>query len=137
MPTYGLNNKGSSRLSGDVNDGPGFQYTPLSSPTSMRLLRVLPKKRHGEIQIALWEVEAKDVIPYHCLSYTWGDPDNTTVIQVNGKPMQIRENLYGFLDMVVQRLSDNPESINAIWIDALCINQGRPEREEYPSAANG
>lgn len=102
-----------------------FQYTALADETSKRLLSLRPQKRDGLIQVDTWETKTTDNTPYRCLSYTWGAPEITNTVLLNGRPMGVRRNLHEFLDMVVQRLSIDPSWLGAgaIWIDALCINQ--------------
>jgi hypothetical protein len=66
---------------------------------------------------------------YVALSYTWGNPDHTRTIIVNGQEVIVRSNLEAAL-----RILREKEPIRmgfAIWIDALCINQDDiPERNE-------
>lgn len=100
-----------------------FKYTALADETSKRLLRVQSQKLNGRIQVDTWEANSTDDTPYRCLSYTWGDPGIANTILLNGRPMEVRSNLSDFLEMVVQRLSTDPLWLEAIWIDALCINQ--------------
>ncbi|OAG17151.1 HET-domain-containing protein, partial [Alternaria alternata] len=47
----------------------------------------------------------------------WGDPEPRKLILINGKEASIQTNLFDFLDTVRATNRD------AIWIDALCINQ--------------
>jgi hypothetical protein len=101
------------RLSG--ND---FEYNPLSSPTSKRLLRVHPQRQGELISVELWEQAQADPVPYRCLSYTWGDLSTTSTIQVNGRLMNVGSNLHAFLVIAAQRFS-----YETLWIDAICIDQ--------------
>lgn len=55
---------------------------------------------------------------YSCLSYTWGDPNALFTILMNGRPCQVRKNLWDFLGMARTQLDDK-----TFWIDALCIDQ--------------
>jgi hypothetical protein len=55
---------------------------------------------------------------YEALSYTWGSPDVTYRILVNGISFHIRQNLYWAL--LKLRLSHTER---VLWIDAICINQ--------------
>lgn len=102
-----------------------FQYTALADETSKRLIKLRHQKCDGLIQIGTWETKSADHTPYRCLSYTWGAPEITNTVLLNGRPLGVRRNLFEFLDMVVQRLSIDPSWLGAgaIWIDALCINQ--------------
>ena len=52
---------------------------------------------------------------YEALSYTWGSPDVTYRILVNGIPFHIRQNLYWAL--LKLRL---PHTERVLWIDAIC-----------------
>lgn len=56
--------------------------------------------------------------PYRAVSYTWGDPDYTTAIVLNGFSFYVRENLWDFLHVAEDKLRDT-----WLWIDAMCIDQ--------------
>ena len=68
-----------------------------------------------------WPVVRKNP-PYEALSYVWGpsdDPISLSVREDDGlKTLHVRRNLFSALI----HLRD-PEQPNALWIDALCINQ--------------
>lgn len=55
---------------------------------------------------------------YEALSYTWGDLASKTTISLNGRPVQVTENLACSL-----RHLRMPQAGRLLWIDALCINQ--------------
>jgi hypothetical protein len=101
------------RLSGNA-----FEYNPLCSQTSIRLLSVHAQRQNELIRIELWEQAQADPVPYRCLSYTWGDMSATSTIQVNGHLMDVGSNLYAFLVCAAQRFSHE-----TLWIDAICIDQ--------------
>lgn len=96
----------------------GFAYDPLSSPTSIRLLKVLPKRDDCRIEIELWEERQAESEPYRCLSYTWGESSDTASVHVNGRSMEVGSNLFAFLVVATQRFPNE-----ALWIDAISINQ--------------
>lgn len=106
-----------------------FTYSPLSTTTSKRLLKLEPNGAHGPIQLTIWEVLETDATPYRCLSYTWGPIDEGFTILINNKPMKIRESLHSFLTMASQRLVTDPDWLGAFWVDALCINQEDDEEK--------
>jgi hypothetical protein len=54
---------------------------------------------------------------YTAISYTWGSPEETKTITINGMPVTVGKNLAAALDC----LRSNP--MCKIWIDAVCINQ--------------
>ncbi|KAI9695745.1 MAG: hypothetical protein M1820_008417 [Bogoriella megaspora] len=79
---------------------------------------------------------------YRCLSYAWGSPGQTQSVLINGKPFNIRLNLWIFLNTVRQRkakierenrgISDNAaEAEDLFWIDALCIDQSSVEEKNH------
>ncbi|KAH0556093.1 hypothetical protein GP486_005969 [Trichoglossum hirsutum] len=53
-----------------------YPYTNLPTPTSIRILKVLPREQNwkGRISITLEVVNLKDNPQYTALSYTWGNP---------------------------------------------------------------
>lgn len=56
------------------------------------------------------------------LSYTWGDPNTTEKIMLNGKEVKVRKNLADAL-RVYRRLNWFQYSHYGLWVDAVCINQ--------------
>ena len=58
---------------------------------------------------------------YRALSYTWGRPHDTRTITVNGCRMQVRKNLFDFLEMY-SRMRATSSGID-LWVDAICIHQ--------------
>ncbi|PMD29386.1 HET-domain-containing protein, partial [Hyaloscypha variabilis F] len=59
---------------------------------------------------------------YEALSYTWGSPDQVKAVELNGYPVNIRENLWSAL---VNLRHAREERV--LWIDAICINQADVE----------
>lgn len=59
-------------------------------------------------------------VEYQALSYTWGHPTANQLIQLNGTPFRIRDNLWDFLQHArKQRIT------KYLWIDALSIDQSQ------------
>ncbi|EXA33045.1 hypothetical protein FOVG_15848 [Fusarium oxysporum f. sp. pisi HDV247] len=104
-------------------------YQPLS-PRQTRTLRVHPSADSDvEIECDLFTVDLKKKsgatvagsskkAGYEALSYTWGDPEPTKRILVNGLPFWIAANLFAALRQL--RLPERPR---VLWTDAICINQ--------------
>ncbi|KAL7623197.1 hypothetical protein AAE478_006878 [Parahypoxylon ruwenzoriense] len=69
-----------------------FQYDPL--PNSKIFIRLLEIQQLGESEVvchlSTWPME--QLPTYHAVSYTWGDSAYTSLIRVNGKLMEIRQN---------------------------------------------
>ncbi|KAH7072483.1 heterokaryon incompatibility protein-domain-containing protein [Paraphoma chrysanthemicola] len=99
-------------------------YQTLNDPSrDFRLLRVLPERRNGRIQIELAIIPAVKnennyCPPYRCLSYTWGSPDELYEIYMNGFVHGVRHNLSEFLALAKESFP-----LQWFWIDALCIDQ--------------
>ena len=55
---------------------------------------------------------------YKALSYTWGDPQDTLPITLNGHRFKVTRNLKKALECLRSLNMQTP-----IWIDAICINQ--------------
>ncbi|KAH6662521.1 heterokaryon incompatibility protein-domain-containing protein [Halenospora varia] len=62
---------------------------------------------------------------YACLSYTWGDPTDTTDIVVNGDTIAVSSNLERALRTLRNR-GEFPGHFK-LWVDAICINQENAE----------
>ncbi|KAK5675694.1 hypothetical protein LTS10_011794 [Elasticomyces elasticus] len=62
------------------------------------------------------------------LSYTWGDPEATESIIVNGQPWTVNRNLADAL-RVVRKLGWFSSQTYGLWADALCINQNDNEEQ--------
>lgn len=65
---------------------------------------------------------------YHALSYTWGNPKDTNLIDVNRHAMLVTSNLYTALRHLRQLGKPNYDGTKSIadltfWVDAICINQ--------------
>lgn len=91
----------------------------LSSP-AFRLLRIL-KGQGSTICCEVFQALVRQrsvAISYEALSYVWGSPEATYVIEINGKPFRITENLYEALGHLQLRDQDR-----MIWVDAICIDQ--------------
>ncbi|KAH0559693.1 hypothetical protein GP486_003790 [Trichoglossum hirsutum] len=125
--------------------GQTYEYSPLPSKTSIRLLQILSRAEEP-IRCSLEVVDLNDEPLYDCLSYTWGDPlyhelsgpENTrrttgernNAITCDGLVLCITENLREALLQLSRNASsstaghDQYQRQRFIWIDAVCIDQG-------------
>lgn len=103
-----------------------FAYQPLTGENPVRFLSLLPSELDGAIHCEIHHDDLSILQPYHAVSYTWGPPEPTVLIQVNGKQVPVRENLYLFLRAMVEA---NPDGLQRLWIDALCIDQNNIEEK--------
>ena len=91
----------------------GYQYQPLPTPSSIRLLQRLEDIDSSLPKFTLKTVDLQDAPSYHCLSYTWGNPhaDGTLfrehfqaqsakysgrdhTIHIDGQVVHIQKNLF-------------------------------------------
>jgi hypothetical protein len=59
-------------------------------------------------------------LPYLALSYTWGDPQDTVPIHVEGREVLVRRNLH---DALIAIRAEPQTSSFPVWADGVCINQ--------------
>jgi hypothetical protein len=103
-----------------------FQYEPLHpSDDSIRLLELEPADKQQPLSCRLIHVPFLNRPVYEALSYTWGPPEPTNSILINGTPMAIRQNLHdAFLAL------RNEHEPRVLWADAICIDQSSLEERE-------
>ncbi|KAI0391148.1 HET-domain-containing protein [Xylariaceae sp. FL0594] len=91
----------------------------------IRLLELLSYKE--QITCRLYKATISDDLKFTALSYTWGDPHDTTPIVVNGVETAVTKNLAIALRYVHSSWEHEfPGQSSAslrLWVDALCINQ--------------
>jgi len=61
------------------------------------------------------------LIAYIAISYTWGPPSLAIDIEVDGRYLSVRKNLYDFL--ITRRSEGSYSEHDLLWIDQICINQ--------------
>lgn len=111
-----------------------FQHQPLDlHKTQIRLFRLLPRQHSGHITgtIAIHDFDDPECPGYKAVSYTWGPPEPTRHIYIDGKKFIIRENLWHFLTSIpngkvpwydVEKGWDYVKE-GWLWIDQICIDQ--------------
>lgn len=111
------------------SSSPLFRHSELpDSTTYLRLLEILPVEHNQRryvgspvIRCKIQSFATSDQPIYEALSYTWGDSDKQSRIELNGNSFPVTENLFWFLHYHSCR-SDTKEG-TLIWIDAICIDQ--------------
>ena len=94
-------------------------YAPLDEPNlQIRVLRIRQSMKQSGVCATLEPVYMSSNPRYDALSWCWGRPGRNGTLLLNGKSIQIRENLQLFLQALVRHYSEL-----VVWVDALCINQ--------------
>ncbi|KAK4957052.1 hypothetical protein LTR10_005009 [Elasticomyces elasticus] len=113
-----------------------YQYQELNeSDSSIRLLTILPGPQGSPIELRLREARLDEQKgQYDAISYVWGPANNTHDVYVDGRTLQVRDNIYQFLvhfrDMLPygSPITFAPRSPSVAqhaekWIDSICIDQ--------------
>lgn len=111
-----------------------FLYTPLPTPTSIRLLKLNSPGSGGLLAAKLISADLADHPRYHTLSYTWGNPimpkwseispPTYAVLLCDGVRHQTTSNLDSALRTILShRTTMDLMEQQPIWIDAVCIDQ--------------
>lgn len=120
----------------EISDEPAqnhFKHHPLPDPaTYIRLLEILEGQfdTHVICEVSEWPVD--EAPAYYAISYTWGDPEATTEITVNGKRMTVRQNC----EYVLQQAFASKRS-RYFWVDAICIDQQSTNEKNHQVAMMG
>jgi len=71
-----------------------FKHQPLNlDRTQIRLFRLIPTERSGDLAGIITTYDFENCPEYRAVSYTWGPPDPTRDISIEGQGLIIRENL--------------------------------------------
>src|ERR1700712_631419 len=102
-----------------------FCYEKFTRPSQqIRVVKLRPSTGPGSlIECELEIVDRSSKPVYDCLSYTWGDTTQLSTILVNGKCLQVTENLVTALTSLRDWNHEKYHRNEFIWIDAICINQ--------------
>lgn len=105
-----------------------FKHEPIDlKGPAFRLLRLL-KGGEPDIKCELFQawLHSDRVIPYEALSYTWGGTEISASIKINGRTLNVTENLYLALQYLYSQKTDR-----ILWVDAICINQGNKKERGH------
>lgn len=137
-----------------------YEYEPLPTPTSIRLIKVEGKDQDGTVHVRLKTIDLKDAPWYHAVSYTWGNPhtelphvqathetysqkyppDYREPIVANGKLLHVSRSAYDILvsvpkDAWAKRCNQrNPKNQLRATIHSACMTNKKEYVEELISA---
>lgn len=115
-----------------IGNTASFRHEPLSRERDqIRLLRLSlsQKLRDLPFELSLMVTDVELAPPFAALSYEWGSTDDLKTIYIDDRAMQIRQNLFSFLERC--KGMDLTKSDAYIWIDQICINQDSLEERNH------
>lgn len=97
-------------------------------PGCIRLIKLLPGRRHDRIHYELFTARLADRPQYKALSYVWGSRHTTSPIWE--RTSQTKKYVTANLERGLKRLrrTDGPL---ILWVDAICINQSDPNEKSH------
>ena len=94
-------------------------HTQLTDPSKqIRLLKIQPYKHERRIACQMIAVNVDATPPYAAISYTWGSPEKTHSVNIDGKEVTVGQNCSHALWQACHDACHD-----YYWIDALCIDQ--------------
>jgi hypothetical protein len=118
-------------------------YSPLAGVSvrqleEFRLITLLPDQYPDRIRCQLTVHSLHNPPPYETISYAWGDPNDTRIIDVDGVELTIPRSLELCLQQLRTQLH-HPEDlpILSLWTDAICIDQHNLEERAVQVASMG
>jgi hypothetical protein len=116
-----------------MSSPPKFRHDALADPTLyIRLLKILNGDANERLTCAITTCTVKDAPSYYAMSYTWGDPNDTATIIINGSAATVTANCEYAL-----RQAHACTTNVFLWMDALSIDQSSTEEKEYQVAMMG
>lgn len=107
-------------MSGPSASDRPYEYTPITSENTIRLLELEPGRRSEPIRGKLSFANLATTPRYFAVSYCWGDPSAQDTITLNGGRVQ---QLTRSLARALRRFRQE-ETPLVLWADQICIDQG-------------
>jgi len=123
----------------ESTSGQRYMHSPLSNPSCIRLLTLLPGKSGTPLKCEVTEFQNSTTGSYEALSYAWGSASTSENIEIceATNPEQIAGSL-----PITRNLFDalrrlRTEAPRLLWIDAICMNQDDLEEKGNQVARMG
>ncbi|KAI8947604.1 hypothetical protein F4801DRAFT_582240 [Xylaria longipes] len=97
-----------------------FTYSHLG-PGQLRLLRPVSITNGDFISLEISHFQRDKAPPYAAVSYTWGEGDETDILELNCRKFPVRRNLWSCLHYL--SLNAGHSTAKYLWVDAICIDQ--------------
>jgi hypothetical protein len=99
-----------------------YQYSSISSPNRIRILRLEPGLEGEPLRGTLEDVDVDAGVDYSAVSYAWGDPEKPYKIELApGRYVPLTVSLFDAFQNL--RSMKDPLGSLTFWADQLCINQ--------------
>ncbi|KAI0852446.1 heterokaryon incompatibility protein-domain-containing protein [Daldinia vernicosa] len=127
---------GDTQVGDNITEERCFVHTPMTDARNqIRLLQIHHAKRDEPVHCSLSTWSLSKLPPYHAISYTWGDPSQTTYISINKQPLKVRRSC----EYVLRQAKWHERNLRNLcawrhryyWIDAICINQTDNEEKSH------
>jgi Heterokaryon incompatibility protein (HET) len=105
-------------------DPPMYTYSKLEKPDHIRLVLLHPRFGFRPISCSMVEGPHMRLLMYEAISYTWGNPERTEEILVNGSRLKVTKSVYEMLATFSSQFLPQ-----LLWIDAMCIDQDNNEEK--------
>ncbi|KAG8156888.1 hypothetical protein KVR01_013301 [Diaporthe batatas] len=127
----------------------GLEYEHQSLPDASNYIRLLTAKAHDgdgshilDCDLTTWRIE--DSPAFSAISYSWGDPAQTALLQINGRSLRVTKNCEVALCQATLCRAKLSRSRGAhgsdkryFWCDAVCIDQKNQAEREAQVVAMG
>ena len=112
-----------------------YQYLPLPSTASIRLLRLQPGSSPAPIKCLMSTHEIEQAPAFRALSYTWGEKIEHRIgcndVDCNDSTRgECHISIHQSLWLALQRLRHKTDE-QVLWIDAICISQTNNEERSH------
>lgn len=112
----------------ELEEGEFFSYSETLDENTIRLVTIESDgiDSNEPVRCKVTSVPLKDAF-FFALSYEWSEQQPTRIIFLNGKPFEVRCNLFSFLQAAPKSYLNGPDC--GLWIDAICIDQSNIEEK--------
>jgi hypothetical protein len=97
--------------------GRKYNYSPLPSDSSFRVIELLPGKFEDEVRLQLQIADWSSPPTYEAISYAWGDAKDTEICICEGEEFTITKSLHTAFQHFRHEQTSRILWADAIWYD--------------------
>ncbi len=102
---------------------------PIQADSQIRIFSFVSEPKADTIRVYIEVVQLNKVPDYTCISYTWGDPKVTRMVQYGHGTIDVTINLWRAL-IRIQEVGLGTRQKTKFWADQICIDQKRSKEKE-------